>query len=32
MNSKQQLRVIVHLRGIFTSEILVYPLKYGYDS
>ena len=32
MNSNQQLRVTVHLRGIFMSEILVYTLKYGYDT
>jgi hypothetical protein len=29
---QQQLRVTMHLRGIFMSEILVYPLKYGDDT
>jgi hypothetical protein len=26
------LGVTMHLRGMFMSEILVYPLKYGYDT
>jgi hypothetical protein len=29
---QRQLRVTMHLKGIFMSEILVYPLKYGYDT
>jgi len=29
---QQQLRVTMHLKGIFMSKILVYHLKYGYDT